>query len=133
MPKVMLIYVNWCRSKTCSALSKVNPFIPTGAFNICCPRDCVSRHNGGTSGAPLKPLRDDSALRVRECKSLPLRSGHIYLEDAPSAESNEKSYFFILFLQFWLILFKIYGDTPGVPLTKKKLLKSGKIFMKDVH
>ena len=29
---------------------------------ICCPRDCVSQHNGGTSGAPLKPLRDDSAL-----------------------------------------------------------------------
>ena len=33
-------------------------------FLICCPRDCVSRHNGGTSGAPLKPLRDDSALRT---------------------------------------------------------------------
>ena len=32
--------------------------------NICCPRDCVSRHNGGTAGAPLKPLRDDSALRA---------------------------------------------------------------------
>ena len=32
--------------------------------NICCPRDCVSRHNGGTSGAPLKPLRDDRALRA---------------------------------------------------------------------
>ena len=31
---------------------------------ICCPRDCVSRHNGGTSGAPLNPLRDDSALRA---------------------------------------------------------------------
>ena len=30
--------------------------------NICCPRDCVSRHNDGTSGAPLKPLRVDSAL-----------------------------------------------------------------------
>ena len=30
-----------------------NPFMPTGAFNICCPRDCVSRHNGGASGAPL--------------------------------------------------------------------------------
>ena len=41
-----------------------NPFLPTVAFNICCPRDCVSRHNGGTSGAPLKPLRDDSALRT---------------------------------------------------------------------
>ena len=37
--------------------------MPSGAFNICCPRDCVSRHNGGTSGAPLKPLRVDSALR----------------------------------------------------------------------
>ena len=24
----------------------------------------VSRHNGGISGAPLKPLRDDSALRA---------------------------------------------------------------------
>ena len=29
-----------------------NPLMPTGAFNICCPRDCVSRHNGGTRGAP---------------------------------------------------------------------------------
>ena len=42
----------------------VNPLMPSGAFNICCPRDCVSRHNGGTSGAPLKPLRDDSALKA---------------------------------------------------------------------
>ena len=41
-----------------------NPFMPTSAFNICCPRDCVSWHNGGTAGAPLKPLRDDSALRA---------------------------------------------------------------------
>ena len=31
----------------------INPLMPNGAFNICCPRDCVSRHNGGTSGAPL--------------------------------------------------------------------------------
>ena len=38
--------------------------MPTDAFNICCPRDCVSRHNGGTSGAPLKPLRDVCALRA---------------------------------------------------------------------
>ena len=38
--------------------------MPSGAFNICCPRDCVSRHNGGTSGAPLKPLRVDSTLRA---------------------------------------------------------------------
>ena len=30
----------------------LNPFVPAVAFNICCPRDCVSRHNGGTKGAP---------------------------------------------------------------------------------
>ena len=44
--------------------SELNPFMLTVAFNICCPRDCVSRHNGGSAGAPLKPLRDDSALRA---------------------------------------------------------------------
>ena len=33
-------------------------------FLICCPRDCVSRHNGGTSGAPLKPPRFDSPFRA---------------------------------------------------------------------
>ena len=32
-----------------------NPLMPNGVFNICCPRDCVSRHNGGTSGPPLNP------------------------------------------------------------------------------
>ena len=42
----------------------INPFMPTVAFNICFQRDCVSRHNGGTSGAPLKPLRDDRVLRA---------------------------------------------------------------------
>ena len=46
------------------AIIGVNPLMPNGAFNICCPRDCVSRHNGGTTGAPLKPLRVDSALRA---------------------------------------------------------------------
>ena len=33
----------------------LNPFMPTGAFNICCPRDCVSWHNGGTRGSPIMP------------------------------------------------------------------------------
>jgi len=38
----------------------INLFVPTVAFsqlssNICCPRDCVSQHNGGTSGAPIMP------------------------------------------------------------------------------
>ena len=47
----------------------INPFLPTVAFsqlssNICCPRDSFSRHNEVTSGAPLKTLRDDCALRT---------------------------------------------------------------------
>ena len=29
--------------------------MPTGAFNICCPRDCVSRHKGGMRVPPLNP------------------------------------------------------------------------------
>ena len=49
----------------------------------------------------------------------PLRSGHIHMKDAHSAESNEKSYFRFLFFQLWLIVFTINGDTPGVPPTKK--------------
>ena len=41
----------------------VNPFFPTVPTFAVRETD-VSRHNGGTSGAPLKPLRDDSALRA---------------------------------------------------------------------
>ena len=37
----------------------LNPLMAIGnnscQFNICCPRDCVSRHNGGTSVPPLNP------------------------------------------------------------------------------
>ena len=36
------------------------PTVPTFAVR----ETDVSRHNGGTSGAPLKPLRVDSALRA---------------------------------------------------------------------
>ena len=52
----------------------LNPLMPVGNYSyqffICCPRDCVSHTssvrecNGGTSGAPLKPFRVDSALRA---------------------------------------------------------------------
>ena len=41
----------------------VNPFMPT-VSTIAVRETDVSRHNGGTSGAPLKPLRDDGALRA---------------------------------------------------------------------
>ena len=33
------------------SILRINPLMPNGAFNICCPRDCVSRHNGGTRRA----------------------------------------------------------------------------------
>ena len=41
----------------------LNPCLPTVPTFAVRETD-VSRHNGGTSGAPLKPLRDDSALRA---------------------------------------------------------------------
>ena len=41
----------------------VNPFMPTVPTFAVRETD-VSRHNGGTSGAPHKSLRDDSALRA---------------------------------------------------------------------
>ena len=41
----------------------INPFMPTVPTFAVRETD-VFRHNGGASGAPLKPLRDDSALRA---------------------------------------------------------------------
>ena len=41
----------------------LNPFMPTVPTFAVRETD-VSRHNGGTSGAPIKPLRDGSALRA---------------------------------------------------------------------
>ena len=40
--------------------TKFLPTVPTFAVR----ETDVSRHNEGTSGAPIKPLRDDSALRA---------------------------------------------------------------------
>ena len=42
---------------------RINPFMPTVPTFAVRETD-VSRHNGGTSDAPLKTLRDDSALRT---------------------------------------------------------------------
>ena len=47
----------------CPPLRFWNQFLPTDPTFAVLETD-VSRHNGGTSGAPLKPLRDDSVLRV---------------------------------------------------------------------
>ena len=44
-------------------MCSLNPFLPT-VPTFAVRETEVSRHNGGTSGAPLKPLRDDIALRA---------------------------------------------------------------------
>ena len=67
--RYLAIDTSWCSQTGCTECCCMCPLswavsICSHRSNICCPRDCVSRHNGGTSGAPLKPLRDDSALRV---------------------------------------------------------------------
>ena len=41
----------------------VNPFMPT-VLTFVVRETEVSRHNWGTSGAPLKPLGDDGVLRA---------------------------------------------------------------------
>ena len=45
----------------------------------------VSRHNGGTAGAPLKPLRDDSALgalsSLRGLRGSPIMPWDVSLSD----------------------------------------------------
>ena len=58
------------------------------------------------------------------------------MKNAHSAESNEKSYIYI----FPIFIFGVMTDciynlryTPSVPPTKKKVFKSDKICMKDVH
>ena len=65
---------NYIASSTIlNTLCYVNPFLPTVAFSqsifptvptFDVRETHVSRHNGGTSGAPLEPLRDDSVLRA---------------------------------------------------------------------
>ena len=52
----------------------------------------------------------------------------LFMIDAHSAESNGKSIFLFLFFELWLIVYTIYGDTPSLAPTKKKVVKfTGKI------
>jgi len=48
---------------TDNAKRNINPFLPTVQTFAVRETD-VFKHNGGTSGAPLKALKDDSALRA---------------------------------------------------------------------
>ena len=52
-----------CYIWICYLLLIVNPFMPTVQTFAVRETD-VFRYNGGISGAPLKPLRDDSTLRA---------------------------------------------------------------------
>ena len=58
---------------TCISSTRIgilhNPLMPVGNYSyqffICCPRDCVSRHNGGTRGSPIMPR--DISLSDSKC------------------------------------------------------------------
>ena len=54
--------------------ANLNPFMPTGAFNMCFSRDCVSRHNGGTRGSPIMP-RDAVSRKAHIGTYLQKRNG----------------------------------------------------------
>ena len=62
-------------------------------------------------------------LLVGNCSNFPLRIAPVFMKDAHSAESNENSMFRFLFFELWLIVFTIYGGTPGIssvsPIKKK--------------
>ena len=60
------------------------PFLPTVPTFAVRETD-VSRHNGGTASAPLKPLRDDSA---------PPRK-RVELHDAKTVHSSDSKYDYI--------------------------------------
>ena len=53
-----------------------HPFIPTVAFNICCPRDCVSRTaNVGTVGTnglmdQTNILNFEVKLKLKQCANM---------------------------------------------------------------
>ena len=51
------------RTRALGNQTQINPFMPTVSTFAVRETD-VSRHNGGSSGSPLKPLRVDSALRA---------------------------------------------------------------------
>ena len=53
-------------TKFVSYTTVINPLMPTGAFNICCPRDAVYRtanveHNGGQKWVDKVPVQLDTA------------------------------------------------------------------------
>ena len=72
--------------------------------------------------SPLKYLLCEGSVPT---KDMTLGCGHIYIKNAHSAESNEKLFFGYcwFFFYLWLIVFTIYGDKPGVPPTKKKVVQ----------
>ena len=95
--------------------------MPNGAFNICCPRDCVSRHNGGTSGAPLKPLRDDSAPRALSFQEV-CKGAQIHFYFSKYTLFISYIYMFFFFRSQFLLQ---ASEVSGVPINKRASEVSG--------
>ena len=130
----------------------INPLMPVGNYSyqffICCPRDCVSRHNGGASGAPLKPLRVDSALRALSslrglrgapevpplCRETQSLGQQMWGKDCGPQDLREKkttksrSYCLLC-----IVLADCIYNIPKIHGPKKLLFKSGQIYRKDAH
>ena len=59
----IMIFTDSCLNQFMPTVAFSQPILPTVPTFAVRETD-VSRHIGGTSGVPLKPLRDDSALRA---------------------------------------------------------------------
>ena len=67
----------------------------------------------------------------------PFRISPIFMIDAHSAESNEKSIFRFLFLSYGWLYLQFAGNTPGFsiasPIKDKNSFKTGQIYRNDVQ
>ena len=74
--------------------------------------------------------------QLRICKSprpLPPSKVAIFSRKISTVLNWMKNIFSDFFLGLWLIVFTIYGDTPIVPPTKKKMFKNSHIHKKDAQ
>ena len=75
--KCLYLFYNLCCVRESLTFNPFMPTVPTFAVR----ETDVSRHNGGTLGAPLKPLRDYSALRA--LSTLRGFRGHKWVKKCP--------------------------------------------------
>ena len=116
-PILFLVYVN--DLPNVSYVFWLNPFMPTVAFNICCPRDCVSRHNVGTRGVPIMP-RD----AVSRTANVERNGGHKWVKDDTTVsipDSSEESFINKINNELYKIQQRTISNQPSVNADKSEL------------